>query len=79
MEVLKILKIILDLQKAAEANDFKKALSFIHPEIVINNFDGSTMVGIEVFKEAFEGYLKTFKFSITHMAWMSVINQVGEE
>ena len=49
-------KMILDLQKAAVANDFEKAISFIHPDIVINNADGTSIKGIDNFKEAFEGF-----------------------
>jgi hypothetical protein len=72
-------KIVLDIQKAAETNNFDQALSLIHPDIVINNADGSTMAGIEVFKSAFEGYIKENKFKINPMAWMSVVNENGEE
>ena len=72
-------KIILDLQKAAVANDFEKAISFIHPDIVINNADGTSIKGIDNFKEAFESYLKAFKFKITPAGWISVDTSDGDE
>ena len=72
-------KMILDLQKAAVANDFEKAISFIHPDIVINNADGTSIKGIDNFKEAFESYLKAFKFKITPAGWISVDTSDGDE
>ncbi|MDB9899736.1 hypothetical protein OAC85_02290, partial [Flavobacteriaceae bacterium] len=42
-------KIVLDIQKAAERNDFDAVKALIHPEIYVSAGDGSEIKGIEDF------------------------------
>mgnify|MGYP003683815143 FL=1 len=72
-------KIVLDLQKAAERNDFDAIKALIHPEIYISAGNGSEIKGIEDFTTMFEPYLKNTMFSIKPAVWVSVVNETGDE
>jgi len=72
-------KIVLDLQKAAERNDFDGIKALIHPEIYISAGNGSEIKGIEDFTTMFEPYLKNTMFSIKPAVWVSVVNETGDE
>jgi len=72
-------KIVLDLQKAAEINDFDAIKALIHPEIYISAGNGSEIKGIEDFTTMFEPYLKNTMFSIKPAVWVSVVNETGDE
>ena len=73
------IKIVLDLQKAAERNDFDAIKALIHPEIYISAGNGSEIKGIEDFTAMFEPYLKNTMFSIKPAVWISVVNETGDE
>jgi hypothetical protein len=72
-------KIVLDIQKAAEGNDFDAVKALIHPEIYVSAGDGSEIKGVEDFTAMFEPYLKNNLFSIKPAVWISVVNETGDE
>jgi len=73
------IKVVLDVQKGAEKNDFEAVKKNIHSEIIIGNGDGTVIRGIEAFSNTFESFLKNFKISVNPAVWIAVESDEGDE
>ena len=72
-------KLVLDLQKAAEGNQFDPILNMVSDDIMINASDGSVLEGKEAFEAAYRSFFENYSISITPVVWIPVINPDGHE
>lgn len=72
-------KLVLDLQKAAEDNQFEAILEMVSDEIMINAADGSVLEGKKAFESAYRSFFENYSINVTPAVWIPVINPDGHE